>query len=794
MNEKEMKQNNKQNDQQNESNKCVTNNNSKSKDFKRDRRNDNRSESKSDPKEKKTEIETPKVGTSREDFSEKKSLNDPQWYIFSEETAKGRAELDYNTIIGETSELVSLGQAGTVQIINSRDRNTTNIDIPGLAVYKYMPVYGTSYTDKDTLNRTALDLYTSITNKLSNNARQYDAQDLLMYVFAMDQLYLMVHEMRRLIGLVQMYNANNYLFPRKIIQALGYDEEDLRRNLNSYRSQLNNLIYSINELHVPDHLQIFKRRDYLGNHIFSDDSGATTQLIIPDADGYFAWNAQAISTGTSLIYTAKSDIGTKAIDFGSNSSTLPGAPCFATSTNSPTDPFLSGPFGTMMAEPRTLQTMLDFAMELVNRYRNDSDIRLMSTNIAKAFEGKMFALPTVTEDYTIEVLHDANTLEQFKNSLVLDLPNATISKLTETGGGMNVLNGSKPSLAGFAGLKFRTAKPTAATGSQNPNGEYYSSTPIIYQEGNGIFFAPYLSQISGLSSNFNVTNPTGTYSGLWGNRTASMNAAMIPSSISLKNIIVDTYNENPDYKSNLEITRLITVPTSMGFNNPGKCNTTYTFMPQSIEDLDSGRLNQYVRTNTEPNDYQDYFVYAQIECGVEMGLGWLVHTGDQQWIYALGASERDATYNNSIVLTQWCQFSLEQTASLTASVLTPSVENALRTRKATIVTTTGMECVSINGMGNWSSERMINKYTVTEISKMMAGLDYAPRMYECKFVSTDRATHANTGSLVGAATLSKVTANLRALPGKFGNKTSVFSIDTLKKMNIEALQGLLLKE
>lgn len=123
----------------------------------------------------------------------------------------------------------------------------------------------------------------------------------MLYIGAMDSIYLRVHELKRIFRLVQTYNMRNRDIPKNVLLALGVDIQDTVQNLAAYRARFNVLISKINTLAVPNTLKLFDRRALLGSIILTDDKDRPTQLIVPKSDGYYNYNATEYETGGALV-------------------------------------------------------------------------------------------------------------------------------------------------------------------------------------------------------------------------------------------------------------------------------------------------------------------------------------------------------------------------------------------------------------------------------------------------------------------------------------------------------------
>lgn len=138
----------------------------------------------------------------------------------------------------------------------------------------------------------------SFVRHVNSGKTNYEAPDLMIYIMAMDNIYLLIHEIKRLIRLAYLYVLENRDIPEKIFSALGVDQSNLIGNLANYRAQLNTRIAKANSLAVPANFNLFKRRAVMGSVVLTDEPNRPTQLIVPVSDGYFKFNATNVKGST----------------------------------------------------------------------------------------------------------------------------------------------------------------------------------------------------------------------------------------------------------------------------------------------------------------------------------------------------------------------------------------------------------------------------------------------------------------------------------------------------------------
>lgn len=234
-------------------------------------------------------------------------------------------------------------------------------------------------------------LYTFVRH-VNAGRTNYEAPDLFMYILAMDSIYLMIHEIKRLLRLTTYYLIKNRDVPTRIFASMGINMEDAISNAANYRARLNILIAKANSFAVPANFNLFKRRAVLSSVILSDEPNRTTQVIVPTISGYYHFNAFA-NTGSSLEFKQFVPMGTPDAD----------QDCSAITKQ-------SYPIGNL----------LDKLNSELNTLLANEDINIMSGDILKAYNSEIYTIPMMTEDESIEVSHDEDLLTQFMNMTSLD--------------------------------------------------------------------------------------------------------------------------------------------------------------------------------------------------------------------------------------------------------------------------------------------------------------------------------------------------------------------------------------
>lgn len=738
----------------------------------RPHRNKDRSRKDSDPK---TGTELKVVGNGTSSTPEPRitdaKVNDAEWYIWNEETSKGYADFAFNVKPGISYDATRNSTiANGIQITNAS--LSKQYQMPGIAIYKYIPLYGNSTTPQSTLNVVAQQVWKRVRNLVSNNQTRYEAADMFMYLLAMDQVYLMIHELKRIFRLVNTFTNENRDIPRKILNALGYDFNDIVSNLANYRAKLNIIIGDINTLYVPDIFDIFKRRAVMGQSIIMDDSSKPGQLIIPEASGYMIFDPVLMSTGSCLSYVDK-------IDMFGTTKWLDGTSSKATTSS-------------MTYTKYKMDTVLTKIQRIVQTLTLDQEISMMSGDISKAFDSQLFSLPYLGELETVDIVTDDNLREQFKNSLVLDIPGANYSDMVASGIS-NKETAVKQNI-NLSPLRFSCASPSGYTDPAGGNAaknqyEYTMNKPIVYQRNGSIYSRATIYQCGGTSSQqgdpFSFTNTSRASCYM-----TTTQLTNIASSLMLSTYLLDVYSDNPEWKLNLEWTRLMTIvaPTKEGTVNTSRGNFTYSPITDAQFSYERALATSWNMNQTVGNAKLSLVDFGTVHYGTELGLGWLVYAGVNSVRDGLNlpssVSNAIIQRTDSMVLTQYFQFN-SGTLGMHNIALGQSAQDLFNLDKNEVTILVNVTTVSDNSIGNQYLDNGISKFNTRDVDAMMRGLDFAPRSYNCYNIAGEAGTRTTTQQ--------RLSVNLSMESGKYGNRTAELTEKNIIEVHEAAFNGLFRK-
>lgn len=307
-----------------------------------------------------------------------KHPNDFAWYNHYPRLAEGCSGANYATAVGAEINYVKYGAAAT---------DTINFGIaksaPGIMNIKYLPTYGTlDGTIRSPLGRVWAQLYSAMRIKLGSRA-DYDPTDTLMYVMLMDSAYMVYGLAVKAYGLTNQVSPFNLYVMRKLTKACGFDWNSISKNRANFRDMINQYAIALSKWMVPGDLDLFKRRMWMIQNLFTDSNTAKAQIYSMTPEGFYILQEQVQG---DKVMKYKPFVGT-------------------------------GPNGLITVDD--LQNWMD---EFNLIAENSQDISQMSADIGKAWEGKTLAAALIPESYTTPISYSQEVLSQLENAVLVGEP------------------------------------------------------------------------------------------------------------------------------------------------------------------------------------------------------------------------------------------------------------------------------------------------------------------------------------------------------------------------------------
>lgn len=256
--------------------------------------------------------------------------------------------------------------------------------VPGICAITLAPSIGYTSQYNDPINLAARNLYAYVTHANSRNA-SYEANDLMIYILAVGELFKMWQAGARAYGVARNYTPLNRYTPDKLLAAMGFNADSVASELNDFRAQLNLLASKISSLVVPSSIAYVIREFTLFSQLYTDDVNSRAQMYLFRPAGYLRYNETLNEQGGGLDYHS-----------------------------------WTGQF-TVSDYIKTLNNMANAILS--SQYMN-----IMAADIIKAFGDNLYALSEIPEDYQVIPVYDQNMLEVISNiNIVGDLDPASVN-------------------------------------------------------------------------------------------------------------------------------------------------------------------------------------------------------------------------------------------------------------------------------------------------------------------------------------------------------------------------------
>lgn len=249
--------------------------------------------------------------------------------------------------------------------------------MPGVMSLDFIPSIGYSDSVTSPASTVATQLWSKVRRAFSGSTIKVDAPDIFMYAMALDSLHMYISHLKRLYGLLSKADWSNRLFPRRILEAFGLNNEEamvLRRNQTRLWGQICTLVKMANKFYLPlFDMHIFERHRWMCERVYKDEdvSNAQAYLFVPVA----CYKIGGTDTGTKLDLV---DIPTAIV---------------------------------------TGDELFDFGMELFNALSLWNDAYDINGYLMKAFDASvLFQSELIPIDYEPEFVYDATVLSQIENA------------------------------------------------------------------------------------------------------------------------------------------------------------------------------------------------------------------------------------------------------------------------------------------------------------------------------------------------------------------------------------------
>jgi len=217
-------------------------------------------------------------------LSNTKRDNDPNWYFTDAMVAEQASQLSFQQFAGSPAPVVGTFKMPTIMRFEmnacpmpSFSANIQKYDetIPAETNWGVQDASG--FYEKDGLNLASMKLYT-LMSTFTGRTSTYGPQDIGLMILAIGSIAELIEHIRRAFGLALTYNPRNRVFPRTLINALGFDADDLFWKLADYRMRFNSEIIRINQIPLLDNIGYLRKCRDIYQKIYLDEPSDMAQV------------------------------------------------------------------------------------------------------------------------------------------------------------------------------------------------------------------------------------------------------------------------------------------------------------------------------------------------------------------------------------------------------------------------------------------------------------------------------------------------------------------------------------
>lgn len=290
--------------------------------------------------------------------SKTRNANDIRWYAGSPEQLKAAASISWTGFAG--------------QKLFDQDNS-----IPGIMVLDWAPtIGGENFT---AVNQAANSIYSYVVHANSRNYK-YDAPDLMLMILAGANVFSGFAEGVRVFGIMNRYNGVDLYTPQALVKALGFNFDDLQKNLSQMWFDLNHLVGQLQQIWIPNVMPVVERWFWLNSNIYRDAESAKAQYYIFRQETFYTLSETIDSNGTALVPNS-------------------------VQMNRPLD--------------RTWSEYMQMMNEMIDALVNAQDRGMIFGDILNAYGAdKLYAVSPIDVDYQTPVSYNTEVLSQIENATV----------------------------------------------------------------------------------------------------------------------------------------------------------------------------------------------------------------------------------------------------------------------------------------------------------------------------------------------------------------------------------------
>lgn len=248
----------------------------------------------------------------------------------------------------------------------------------GILRLDYAPCFGTIDSVVDGVNVAAKNLYNKI-NAQNSRSSSYDPNDLAVYIVAVANAWVLHAWLRRLIGAINSYSAQNRYWFDPLLQSMNVAPIDDTNTITTWVNLADWIALQLDRLPVPEDIAYFVREQRMCEAFYADNLVEKAGIVYLNP--------------VSLLKYTYDDEGKGMLEW------------------------FDTPWKRSTGRDIRPDVVRRYFNELTENLFNDSDTVLMQSDIRRAF-ASLYTLGKVDPDFTCGLQYDANLNLQIKNATV----------------------------------------------------------------------------------------------------------------------------------------------------------------------------------------------------------------------------------------------------------------------------------------------------------------------------------------------------------------------------------------
>lgn len=339
--------------------------------------------------------ETTKDGSNQGEGGNSKSRkvgkNDPIFYANNPALLLATASIPWNIPLGSKfnyapNDYAYVDGGGTTYHYRSPSRK-----VPGVMSLGLVPSIGESESSTSPVNIAANSIYSKIREKVSGR-KNYDPSDYIKYLLSIMELDSFIQWMKRLYKCAKLYSDSNWYFGKPLVEANGFDINDLVLNLANFRAYIDTFIEQIRPWAIPRDIMLSHRKHMLYETVYFEGPSIKEQMYQFVPIGFYKFTYYTKQDGT--VYGVLSTDCSLFVDS-------------------------NGDFRTGL----TYANLVTYAQGLISNITGDEDFGIMSGDTRRVFEGAIWEYTGISSEDTLEFSQDPLVLLQMKNADIMPWKN-----------------------------------------------------------------------------------------------------------------------------------------------------------------------------------------------------------------------------------------------------------------------------------------------------------------------------------------------------------------------------------